>query len=1306
MNKSRLPRRVRLGNCAPIIALILIGGLFVPVATGQMRSRNQTPATSQSQIQEKTASVTQSAELGESLASTDSFVVDAGLRLQWSASQSRQWNIQLSIAADDPGTFSQLENHCQNAASVNRFTIAADGRSVVFSSREQMEQGALQIRFSGNSTSRLIVQSRELKSSGSDPGVASDDVASADKNTITIENLLHGSEFSIVDDANPTKPTLTLRRQDDDELAVKFSEGSVYRDCGDAFTIVVQTNAFFKMRSRNLSLKYQLIRVQDGEQVAESDYSIAVDQNGNSAALEITGKAPDRDGVYEIRCLGFENDDAIWSRLRGSTEALAKSHSVMIVQSALDVDSPIKQSQRPLLSWDSIGQVRPAQKPEWELKKWWPGNFQKPSIGKAYGASDTARSGGLAQAKHGDEVVSLLDPKSTYSTRLPRLQPNQPHRLTFRYPAGQRLNLQIQLSQQKAMDRPSQTFVLSDSPSVGDDVRYRTQSVLYYPTQREQFVTLTNNSDNQVMSFESIEIFAGSEVRTSSPPSDSTAESSASSLKAQDHLMRDEHRTALLHLNDFEWFERLVYEQQSQTDNRFHPDSIAADRLVTATKRLAQYMSMAGYNAVSIPGNAGGRTGYATREFVPLRSQTPFASRQILTVLRLMNRRDLRVYVGVDPSDVPGLTVPCIDPTSQKRLFRWLTDLDQQCLSEKSYAGLVISPAGKRNSADYSALTPVDVKRFIDETVFDDSDKPPANANHHQLHSWATLTARSDLIAWCESEALATYDRVASEIRGQVLLTGNQWSHQSDSDKRLVVVRAFDGKSTSGDSGADQNTTARHSVSHNAMVPAVDIGSYADLAQFDATAASGRSMTGRLVDTVQRANPQWVIVSEKNLSLRWDDALASMLQDFASMPTQKWGDIPAVQSGEEQAPSMQTTTVRYVHSGGETAMIVSNVAPWKAQVTIQCQTTLPWQSTALPSDFRSDGASMKFSVAPESLLILRAKNDSPANPVHSWMAGISGGPQTLSLIKHQVTTVVERIGTLSQPPCYTVLSNGGFELKNRFEQSNHAALAGWMHTQHPADAVRIDAVEASAGRQSVVLANGAANSGRTWIVSEQFKPPQSGRLAVSLALRGELVPGDQTKQKIQVSIEATHDGEPIRHSQIVEINRDGKWQPRHTVLEADNVSSQTVDSIRLTIDSLSRGRVWIDDVQLHDHFPMANERRELQDKAFMAVQGLQHGSLTSASSLLQNYWAQQLLATSGSASGTNTPSFPRSALDSIPGRSWAASPTTRSAKPAGVAKSSSTPPIAGRFRRATPGKGKPPSVAERIKDWLPRPLRF
>jgi hypothetical protein len=84
---------------------------------------------------------------------------------------------------------------------------------------------------------------------------------------------------------------------------------------------------------------------------------------------------------------------------------------------------------------------------------------------------------------------------------------------------------------------------------------------------------------------------------------------------------------------------------------------------------------------------------------------------------------------------------------------------------------------------------------------------------------------------------------------------------------------------------------------------------------------------------------------------------------------------------------------------------------------------------------------------------------------------------------------------------------------------------------------------------------------------------------------------------------------------------------------------------------------------LHDFFTTSQERSDLQTQVFLAVQGLQRGNLLPSGKLLQNHWARHLLTL-----GPNDQT--QSVIETVPVPS------------------------------------DPPGVAERIRNWLPQPLRF
>ncbi len=380
-----------------------------------------------------------------------------------------------------------------------------------------------------------------------------------------------------------------------------------------------------------------------------------------------------------------------------------------------------------------------------------------------------------------------------------------------------------------------------------------------------------------------------------------------------------------------------------------------------------------------------------------------------------------------------------------------------------------------------------------------------------------------------------------------------------------------------------------------------------------------------------------------------------MLRTLAATPTNKLAVVPPVD------PANTTVQVRIGTDAGYRYLWLLSLAPWTSEVDLEFSAKLGWNvigdASSIPVVRQTDVPSshLRLTLQPGQLLLLKSADQTPDVSIRSWSTVVSGGSTEVERIKRDVTLIVERIGLLTDMESADSLSNGGFE------KTGGIGLVGWMHAQHPPGCVKIDDTESIEGNNSVLMTTDPAISARTWIVSETLAPSETGRLAVSLVMRAERQE-DAPPHPMRVSIEATRNGEPIRYSGDFDVPRNGQWGLRQIVLEIDGVQKQSVDSLRLTIDSLAGGRVWLDDVRIHHRFPTAKERDELQSQSFLAVQGLQHGNLTPSARLLQNRWARYLLSL---------------------GPAKEAKPIVENVAPV-----------------------KPPGVAERIRSWLPRPIRF
>jgi len=436
------------------------------------------------------------------------------------------------------------------------------------------------------------------------------------------------------------------------------------------------------------------------------------------------------------------------------------------------------------------------------------------------------------------------------------------------------------------------------------------------------------------------------------------------------------------------------------------------------------------------------------------------------------------------------------------------------------------------------------------------------------------------------------------------------------------------------------------------------------------------------------------------------DVRRRSLRRFQTLPPVLMSDVAG--SGD----AMKFVKLRTASYDGATYFSVINDSRWP--VTVEAiLSEYAGAESLIASDLHSDvgpGGVWKASLAAGELVVLRVPVAECT--VRRWSAQLQGGANRLSDIVAEVRLIADSIGLRTEPTHCECLENASFEEVRSPVQTDEYANAsgkpaavspspvtvpGWLMAQHPAGCAAIDSEVAFDGKHSIRLRNQDGRPGGTWIVSRAIEPPASGRLAVSFMVRGEPSenPNESEPIIIRIAIEGAVAGSTLRESRQIKVRRDGKWGNGQVVkipcrLEVASLPRWGMESLRLAIDVMNEGTVWIDDVHAENAFMSESEKTHLQSQLFLALGGLAKGELTHAAKLVESHWVQQRLgAPSELGSATISTSTSTSVAETPIQRGDAQTDAQNAPKAVPPAE-----PLAA------------PGIAERLKGWLPRPVRF
>lgn len=1142
--------------------------------------------------------------------------VDINLTYSWKSTSEKQF-VRLEFLLEDPsqqGKLSGIRNQSTADSIAGAFELR-DDQTLVVQPRLRVTDGQFVFRIRAPRDATLVLKTQS--------GTRPDFLSRAPRlKRLALKDLAAGD----VGGGDVNSLSWSLARVPFDSLRVESL--NTFFDPSSALTFQIRVQDFAPHASQAATLQYALIRVEDGEIVGSRRWPITFNSVGNSDPVEVSETAPAEPGVYEVRCEIVHEDDDIWSRFRRREDSLLRVGQPIVI-----LPPPDNTSEKG--SWETAGVIRPSES-SWSVGQWLPKQTNRliPSVVPEIPPE-------LKTQQYADQLISLIPAGKDFQATLPVKQPGTPHKVTLRFAADRNAKIRVDIGR-TAQDR-DRSFVISSARSSDPDQPWWTHSFVHYPAGDDQ-IWLTNQLDEAAIALESI-----------------TVETGPQRLAVDNQLAKS--RSTILQLEDMSWVDTYSSGEGKRLPlHQFDVETAAVHRLWIATQRLQDYAHANGMNGVMIPVTSGPTAWFESTKFHAYQQPGRNQQQRLPQFLRLMQSDQLDVFLSL-PLHMPlteiesvirsnssmlqslvregsGWQYNLLHPSIQEQIVGLTTELNRACQGFGNFAGVAVdcNTEGHLEPLDESAIA-----KSGTLLIFAQASRRIMGP---QLQTWAATEGKDQLATWITTERTKVLNQLRQTVSPADLFVLDHSSTKSDQSLTTATKFFYGPKEIIGctQQSLQGQLSSTESESGRAVFLDQDTMAITDLARHQLWLD-----VGRISD---RINPSAIVIADRLLASSLQKHLKQNLVAFAQLPPVEIKRVDPID------PAAQSVQVAVGTHEGHTYLSIFNRAPWDTDVDLEFTKPINWEVLGLDdtSVLESKGSRTRVNLAAGQLVVVKSESTDSRVQVKSWLSRVSGGGVALERIKRKVTLIVESIGVLTDLKPTSGLTNGGFE------QSGGVGLVGWLHAQHPPGCVQVDEREAREGKQSVLLTTDAAMTTRTWLVSETIDPPTSGRLAVSLACRAEKSEAEPVHQ-LRVSIETTRNGLPVRFSSDVEVPRNGQWGERQIVLEAENVSPQDVKNLRLTIDSLSGGRVWIDDIQIHDQFPTSKERAELQRLAFLAVQGLQRGNLTASAKLLQNDWARHLLA---------------------------------------LPRSDATQPV---IERVKPPE-EPPGVADRIRSWLPRPLRF
>jgi hypothetical protein len=241
----------------------------------------------------------------------------------------------------------------------------------------------------------------------------------------------------------------------------------------------------------------------------------------------------------------------------------------------------------------------------------------------------------------------------------------------------------------------------------------------------------------------------------------------------------------------------------------------------------------------------------------------------------------------------------------------------------------------------------------------------------------------------------------------------------------------------------------------------------------------------------------------------------------------------------------------------------------------------------------------------------------PSVQLKNWTEEIPG--EIRIALRAKADKLLKLIQLSQQSAPLSEIQNTDFDLQTASGQP-----AQWIVGRQGRE--RISTVN-TGGYQSGSAMQMSSDGNATWIRSQPFSPPQTGRLSMSVWLRIEK---NAPQPALRLAIEGRHFNKEYYRFAGVGSLAGGKaaspltdqWQ--RYVVHFDDLPTEGLSQLQIGFDLMSRGEVWVDRVSVYDRWLDEDDARMLTQQRAVAQLLIDQGKFENARKKLDSYWFQFL----------------------------------------------------------------------------------